>query len=56
MNLLMDEEQILLTVIKLLRDNKIKDLESLIDELQPYDIANVYKDLPQNCGYALFII
>lgn len=46
MNNMMNEEQLLLTVVKYLKENKRHDLTLLIDELQPYDIANLYKDLP----------
>lgn len=42
----MTEEQLLLHVVKLLRENKKMQLQKLIDELQPYDIAIIYTDLP----------
>ena len=44
---LMTEEQLLLTVVKLLRESKRQELIKLINELQPYDIANIYKELPK---------
>lgn len=44
---LMTEEQLLLTVVKLLRESKRQELIKLINELQPYDIANLYKELPK---------
>ncbi|MCM3054914.1 magnesium transporter [Caldifermentibacillus hisashii] len=46
MNHLMTNEQLLVTVVKLLRENKRNELMLIIDELQPYDIANLYKELP----------
>ncbi|MFC0189217.1 magnesium transporter [Fictibacillus aquaticus] len=43
----MTENQILLLVIKNLKELRKKEFQLLIDELQPYDIANVYKNLPE---------
>jgi magnesium transporter len=43
----MAENEILLYVIKLLKDGKRLEFESLIEELQPYDIALIYKHLPE---------
>jgi magnesium transporter len=43
----MAENEILLYVIKLLKDGKRHEFESLIEELQPYDIALIYKHLPE---------
>lgn len=43
----MTENQILLYVIKNLKENKNTDFQNIIDELQPYDIAVLYKDLPE---------
>jgi len=40
------EEQLSFAVIKLLKENKKVELDQLLDELQPYDIANLYEDLP----------
>lgn len=42
----MTTDQITLYIIKALKENKRKDFETIIDELQPYDIALIYKDLP----------
>ncbi|GGB59362.1 magnesium transporter [Fictibacillus barbaricus] len=43
----MSENQILLYVIKNLKELRKKEFQLLIDELHPYDIANVYKNLPE---------
>jgi magnesium transporter len=43
----MTENEILLHVIKLIKDGKRHEFETLIDELQPYDIALIYKHLPE---------
>lgn len=42
----MTNEQLLVTIVKLLKENKRHELMLIIDELQPYDIANLYKNLP----------
>ncbi len=42
----MTENQITLHIIKSLKENKKKEFESILDELQPYDIARIYDDLP----------
>lgn len=43
----MKEEQILLLIIKYLKELKKEDFQNIIDELQPYDIAMIYRDLPE---------
>lgn len=43
----MTENQITLYVIKALKENKRKEFEAIVDELQPYDIAQIYEDLPE---------
>lgn len=43
----MTEDQITLYVIKALKENKRKEFEAIVDELQPYDIAQIYEDLPE---------
>ncbi|MGD9678511.1 MAG: magnesium transporter [Vulcanibacillus sp.] len=43
----MNDSQILLTIIKHLKEMKKNDFRNLIDELQPYDIAKIYSDLPE---------
>ncbi|WML50203.1 magnesium transporter [Neobacillus sp. PS3-34] len=43
----MTEDQITLYVIKTLKENKKKDFEAILDELQPYDIAKIYENLPE---------
>ncbi len=43
----MTENQISLHIIKTLKENKKKDFEAILDELHPYDIAQIYEDLPE---------
>lgn len=43
----MTEDQITLHIIKALKENKKKDFEAILDELHPYDIAQIYNDLPE---------
>jgi magnesium transporter len=40
-------DQITLFVIKYLKEGKRKELQHLLDELQPYDMAIVYSNLPE---------
>ncbi|TSB45510.1 magnesium transporter [Alkalicoccobacillus porphyridii] len=42
----MTEDQLLVLVIKYVREAKRKPLQELLDELHPYDIANIYRSLP----------
>ncbi|WP_134702846.1 magnesium transporter [Ammoniphilus sp. YIM 78166] len=43
----MTESQILLVVIKLMKELKKEDFKLIMEELQPYDIAHLYKNLPE---------
>lgn len=43
----MTENQITLYIIKVLKELKLKEFESILDELQPYDIARIYGELPE---------
>ena len=43
----MTEDQILLLIIKCLKEMKKDKLHEIIEELQPYDIAKLYKDMPE---------
>ncbi|MED3570891.1 magnesium transporter [Cytobacillus praedii] len=43
----MTENQITLHIIKTLKENKKRDFELILDELQPYDIAHIYENLPE---------
>ncbi len=43
----MTEDQIALQMIKSLKENRRQEFERIIDELQPYDIAQIYEDLPE---------
>lgn len=42
----MTEDQITLYIIKALKENRHKEFAAMIDELQPYDIAKIYEELP----------
>lgn len=42
----MSSDEISLYIIKTLKENKKAEFEAIIDELQPYDVARVYIDLP----------
>jgi len=46
MNQILTEEKLLDTIVQWLKENNRKELIPLLDELQPYDIANVYVKLP----------
>ncbi len=46
MNHILSEEELLDLVIQKLKENNKRDLTLVLDELQPYDIANVYVNLP----------
>jgi magnesium transporter len=43
----MTENQITLLIIKSLKENRKSEFESVLDELQPYDIAQIYEILPE---------
>lgn len=43
----MTEDQITLHIIKSLKENRKKELDTILDELHPYDIARIYEDLPE---------
>lgn len=47
MNHEIQSEHLPLQVAKLLRENNKQELEALLNELQPYDIATLYENLPQ---------
>ena len=51
----MTENQITLFIIKALKENKQKELDTILDELQPYDIAQIYEDLPEKHRTKIFI-
>jgi magnesium transporter len=44
----MTHEEISLMMIDMLTENKKSDFEAIIDELQPYDVAAIYKELPES--------
>ncbi|MBT2659163.1 magnesium transporter [Bacillus sp. ISL-18] len=43
----MTADEISLYIIKTLKENKKAEFETILEELQPYDIAKIYKDLPE---------
>ncbi|WP_066059065.1 magnesium transporter [Robertmurraya korlensis] len=43
----MKENQITLYIIKALKESKRKEFDAILDELQPYDIARIYGELPE---------
>ncbi|GAB7386353.1 magnesium transporter [Bacillaceae bacterium] len=43
----MTEDQITLLVIKHLKEMKHDEFQQLLDELQPYDVAQLYRNLPE---------
>lgn len=43
----MTENEISLYIIKTLKENKKAEFEAMIDELQPYDVAKIYQELPE---------
>lgn len=47
MNNNMTEEEITLLVIKAINENKKADFDTIVDELQPYDVAKLYEDFPE---------
>lgn len=43
----MTENQITLYIIKALKESKRKEFDTILDELQPYDVARIYGELPE---------
>ncbi|MGE6257491.1 magnesium transporter [Heyndrickxia sporothermodurans] len=43
----MTEDQIILQIIKVLKEGKRKEFQGILDELQPYDIARTFESLPE---------
>ncbi|HYK71797.1 MAG TPA: magnesium transporter [Pseudoneobacillus sp.] len=41
------EHQINLQIIKLLKEGKKQEFQAILEELQPYDLAQIYEDLPE---------
>lgn len=52
----MTYDELILRIIILLRDGKIRDFRSVIDELQPYDMAFIFKEMPENIAPAIYLI
>lgn len=43
----MTEDQVVLQIIKLLKDGKRESFQQMLEEYQPYDIAKIFVDIPQ---------
>lgn len=43
----MTQDEIALQIIKTLKENKKRDFITILEELQPYDVAKIYEDLPE---------
>lgn len=43
----MTEDQIILQIIKVIKEGKRREFQVLLDELQPYDIARIFESLPE---------
>ncbi|WHY92178.1 magnesium transporter [Neobacillus cucumis] len=43
----MTQDEISLYIIKVLKENKKAEFEVILEELQPYDIAKIYEELPE---------
>ncbi|OLS34247.1 magnesium transporter [Bacillus sp. MRMR6] len=43
----MTQDEISLHIIKTLKENKKTDFFAILEELQPYDVAKIYEDLPE---------
>src|SRR3954464_3816410 len=43
----MTADEISLYIIKTLKENKQAEFEAILEELQPYDIAKIYEELPE---------
>ncbi|MCM3603262.1 magnesium transporter [Robertmurraya korlensis] len=43
----MTENQITLYIIKVLKESKRREFDTILDELQPYDVARIYGELPE---------
>jgi magnesium transporter len=46
-HLYLTEDQLLVLIIKQIKEQKKTDFQKLIEELQPYDLAVIYKSLPE---------
>ena len=43
----MTQDELSLYIIKTLKENKKTEFENILEELQPYDMAKIYEDLPE---------
>jgi magnesium transporter len=51
----MVEDRIDLRIIKCMKETNRKEFQSIMDELHPYDIAKLYKDLPRKHRYKFLL-
>ncbi|QOY37766.1 magnesium transporter [Anaerobacillus isosaccharinicus] len=51
----MTEDQLTVLIIKYLKENKKGAIEKVIDELQPYDIAQLYRNLPEKHHFKFLV-
>lgn len=47
MNRKLTNEELSVLIVKCVKEQKREELERLLDELQPYDVAELYRDLPK---------
>lgn len=52
----LNDDQLVLLVIKFMKEHKKKELDLLLDELHPYDIANIYEKLPEKHKTRLLLL
>ncbi|WP_342429202.1 magnesium transporter [Neobacillus sp. FSL H8-0543] len=53
----MSQDELTLHIIKILKENKKDEFKAFLEELQPYDIAKIYEDLPEKhkARYLLYL-
>jgi magnesium transporter len=53
----LSQDELTLHIIKILKENKKDEFKSFLEELQPYDIAKIYGDLPEKhkARYLLYL-
>lgn len=51
----MSDDQLNLKIIKLIKETNRKEIQAILDELHPYDIAKLYKDLPRKHRYKFLL-
>jgi magnesium transporter len=51
----MTEDQIIIQIIKNIKEGKRKEFQEILDELHPYDIARIFESLPEK-HYTRFLL